>query len=128
MTRRKIVLLVGFIIILAFSAIVVYGENQKYSDYDYPDWVDTRTSYLFEENRDMTPEEMHDYFITNCRVGALHATYLNPQCVEVIVDAKLKPINERLDYLVWCETHRDGVYGNRCAETFEEWRGQINDW
>ncbi len=97
-----------FISILLLMLVNNAYGGIDYTNYEYPDglstevitdigdWFDTSD----DKKRQLVVEEIHKEFYEWCRFDTTEESYLKPECVEIIVDAKLTPIHDKLDFLI----------------------------
>jgi len=125
-------------LILTVSVMAVNATGEDYSNYDYPQEILDMDKTFFTDRggsfwdssddiyRGMTEKEIHYAFYKWCTHGRNYDdSYFKPECLEIIIDAKLKPINDKLDYLVHeREKFADKVSG---VQTFDEWFGEKYD-
>ncbi len=97
------------------GSVAYAGEHEKdYSEYKefYPDFIKNYDRTVISDRgddfwdssddilRELTDTEMHEKFLSWCKESAGEGAILKPDCVEIILDIKLKPIHDKLDYLI----------------------------
>lgn len=99
---NRILIIVLLIISMSFGMV---NSEIPILEYDYPDIIENavhHNSWGDRTNQHLDPlseEEKYDLFWDWCYVGNGAHQRLKTECVEIMIDAQLQPLEDRLDLL-----------------------------